>query len=181
MSYFLEITDGQARALQADLNEKYPLEETKPTPKPAPSPKPPPSQKPVIKPIPKPPVNKSPAKLVTFASVWGNAQPSGNVQETQDPYIFRSAAGIAISLWIPAGKKIKFSATESTSGGASVPEISISLTPGDYETALDYGKGNYDRVNFKNTTSDGVRVFANARIRNYSDDNRASMLIISIR
>lgn len=175
MSYFLEITDGQARALQADLNEKYPLEKTKPTPKPAPSPKP------VIKPIPKPPVNKSPAKLVTFASVWGNAQPSGNVQETQDPYIFRSAAGIAISLWIPAGKKIKFSVTESTSGGASVPETSISLTPGDYETALDYGKGNYDRVNFKNTTSKSVRVFANARIKNYSDANRASMLIISIR
>ncbi len=93
MSYFLEITDGQARALQADLNKKYPPEAPKPVIKPKPTRKP------------KPPVKPSAGLMSTsFKNVWREQlNPKSKSYNNTDIAVSRS--GISMAIILPKVKK----------------------------------------------------------------------------
>jgi hypothetical protein len=170
--YSLELTDGQAKALQADLNRKYPLEPNTPPQPPQKDPEPEPKPEPI----------KSDARLVSFASVWRIKQKSGTLTKKKDPYYFKTAGGIAIPAVIYPGERIRINATETTSGGG-IPEMSIARNPDVYgERALDNGKGTADNAQYRNRESRAMRVFINVRIANFERVARpASQLIFSQR
>ena len=113
-------------------------------------------------------------KIVWFSTIWRRLQPSGFFFRTKKDWVSPGRDGIAVKAKIRPNQRIRIATLDSTWGGTSIGEKSISFAPGDYQSALSHGVGNYSNASYRNKTNVIQTVYLNFKISNHSEVTRAA-------